>query len=167
MKMHHVPGEEASHEKLDLGLAVLLTLVGVALLAVLILALMAFAPVLLSLASAWIAWTEWRRTRHLGRVHDNRYYRWLAWFWWIMLWSILIIATVLIVSAWLEYALIYNEIKVAVVTAWQKYTWPYLLMFGGVFFLVLLIMAAERSVLSIQRWWQRRHSVLDSKSSDH
>ena len=161
MKMHHVAGEEV-HEKLDLGLAVLLTLVGAALLAVLILALMAFAPVLLSLASAWIAWTEWRRTRHVARAHGNRYYRWLAWFWWVMLWSILIIATVLIVSAWLEYALIYSEIKVAVVTAWQKYTWPYLFMFGGVFFLVLLIMAAERSVLSIQRWWQRRHSGLKS-----
>ena len=144
--------------KLDIGLAVLLTMVGVVLLAVLLLALMAFAPVILALLSAWIAWTEWRRTRRLGLDHLG--YRWLGRFWFVAFWSILGVAGVLIFAAWMEYALVYNEIRVAIATAWHKYTWPYLWTFGGVFVLVLLVLGVERAWITVRgrfEQWVRTH----------
>lgn len=132
-------------EERDIGLSVLLTLVAIVGLAIGALALMAFAPVVLFLASAYVAWRERKRAYALAAAWPI--YRWLGHFWQLALWSILVISAVLMVAAWFEYSLIINEIWVALSTAYHKYTLPYLLLFGGVY-AVVVAMVLERTILS-------------------
>ena len=142
-----------AEEKLDLGLAVLLTLLGVLGLAIGILALMAFAPVILSLASAYVAYQERARARTLAAQWPA--YRWMARLWQLFFWGILAVAAVLLVAAWFEYALVYNEVKVAVLTALDIYTLPYLWLFGSLFLAVVLLMALERGTAAFYRHWHQ------------
>ncbi len=137
-------------KRFDLGLAVFATLVATLLLMVLGLALMAFAPLFLALASAWLAYREERRALLLAP--DYLVYRWMARLWRLLFWGILVISVVLLVAAWFEYALVWNEIKVAVSVAWQKYTRPYLLLFGAMFVITVLLALGERVSAEVFHW---------------
>jgi len=137
-------------KRLDLGLAVFATLLATLLLLVLALALMAFAPLMLALASAWLAWREEQRALLLAQ--DYLVYRWMARLWRVMFWGILVISVVLLVAAWFEYALVWNEIRVAVAVAWQKYTQPYLLLFGAMFVVTVLLALGERLSAQVFHW---------------
>lgn len=137
-------------KRFDLGLAVFATLVATLLLMVVGLALMAFAPLLLALASAWLAYREERRALQLAP--EYLVYRWMARLWRVMFWGILVFSIVLLVAAWFEYALVWNEIKVAVSVAWQKYTQPYLLLFGAMFVITVLLALGERVSAHLFHW---------------
>lgn len=139
-----------TEKRFDLGLAVFATLLTTLLLMVLGLALMAFAPLLLALASAWLSYREEQRALLLAQ--DYLVYHWMARLWRVMFWGILVISVVLLVAAWFEYALVWNEIKVAVSVAWQKYTRPYLLLFGAMFVITVLLAVGERFSASLFHW---------------